>query len=93
MARIDVQNTGHTEKQEFGYTWLPKKFHTPLKPPNSEPSRKVSLSPAKLGMLLPAHLYARELATCLLPLIDPGLKPIIQNSSQYEKGWGERSTF
>ena len=30
----------------------------------------------------------RVLATNLLPLIDPGQKPTIQNSSLHENGWG-----
>ena len=52
----------HTEKQGFGYPGFQIKFKThPPKPAEVEPSfRKVSLLPAKLCMLFPAHLWVRE---------------------------------
>jgi len=63
--------------------------HTHPKLAEVEPSfRKVSLLPAKLHMLFPTHLWVRVLATNLLPLTGPGLRPTVQNSSQHENGQG-----
>ena len=54
----------------------------PPKPAEVKPNfRNVSLPPAKLLMLFAAHLWVRELATNLLPLTGPGLRPSAQNSS------------
>jgi len=69
----------HTEKQGFSYPWLSR--HTHRKPAEVEPSfRKVSLLPAKLGMLFPTYLWVREFWP-ILPLTGPGLRPTVQNSS------------
>ena len=48
----------HTEKQGFGYPGFQIKFKThPPEPAEVKPSfRKVSLLPAKLHILFPAHL-------------------------------------
>jgi len=52
----------HTERQGFGHSSFQIKFKTqPPKPAEVEPNfRKVSLLPAKLRMLFPAHLWVRE---------------------------------
>ena len=52
----------HTEKQGFGYPGFQIKFKKhPPKPAEVEHSfRKVSLLPATLFMLFPAHLWVRE---------------------------------
>ena len=52
----------YTEKQGFGYPGFQIKFKThPPKLAEFEPSfREVSLLPAKLRMLFPAHLWVRE---------------------------------
>jgi len=59
---LQAKTLYHTEKQGFGYLLLSKKFQTlPPKPAEAEPSfRKVSLPPAKLHTLFPAHLWVRE---------------------------------
>ena len=61
-SMLQVKTLYCTEKQGFGYPWLSKKFQThPPKPAEAEPSfRKVSLSPAKVRMLFPAHLWVRD---------------------------------
>ena len=60
-SELQAKTVYHTEKQGFGYLWLSKKFKTrPPKPAEVEPSfRKVSVPPAKLHMLFPAHLWVR----------------------------------
>jgi len=66
MACIELyvrgQNSLSHLKARIWLPWLSKKFQThPPKPAEVEPSfRKVSLLPAKLCMLLPAHLWIRE---------------------------------
>ena len=80
MACIELYATGknlcHNEKQGFGYPWLSKKFQThPPKPAEDEPGfRKVSLPPAKLCMLFPAHLGFREFWP---KMGGPGLRPTV----------------
>jgi len=62
-SMLQVKTLYHTEKQVIGYLWLSKKIQThPPNPADAEPSyRKVSLLPAKLRMLFPAHLWVREI--------------------------------
>ena len=62
ISMLQVKTLYHTEKQGFGYPGFQKKFQMhPPKPAEAEPSfRKVSLPPAKLHMLFPAHFLFRE---------------------------------
>ena len=58
-SMLQVKTLYHTEKQGFGHRGFQIKFKThPPKPAEVEPSlRKVSLLPAKLRILFPAHLW------------------------------------
>jgi len=63
------------------HSLAPSSIHTQSRtqPTKVEPSfRKVNVLPAKLGVLTPS---LESLATHLLPLTSPGLRPTIQNSS------------
>jgi len=61
-STLQTKTHYHTEKQGFGYSWLSKKSrHTYQNPLKLSPVlEKVSLLPAKLHMLFPAHLWVRE---------------------------------
>jgi len=63
-----VKTLYHAEKQGFGYLWLSKKsFQThPPNPAETEPGS--AYPPAKLCMLFPAHLWAKEF---WLPIYSP----------------------
>ena len=76
-ALISVKNTLSHWKARIWLSWLSKKFKThPPKPPEVEPSfRKVSLLPAKLRMLFPAHLWVREF---WLQIYTPSHRPWIE---------------
>jgi len=62
LVGIGQKTLYQTEKQGFGHCGLQIKFKThPPKLAEIEPSfRKVSLLPAKLRILFPAHLWVRE---------------------------------
>ena len=64
MTCIELVGIGQklSKKQGFGHHGFQIKFNThPPKPAEVEPSfRKVSLLPAKLHILFPAHLWVRE---------------------------------
>jgi len=72
-----------TEKQGFGYPWLQKKFQT--HPPNLlKPSPVSERSAYSLQNYLCFSLLTSDLvslATSLLPLTGPGLRPNVQTSS------------
>jgi len=84
MACIEVQEQvkthSHTGKQGFGYSysWLSKK--NPLRTIEAGPNVKLPLCKTRQGFSqLTSRL--RVLATNLLPLTGPGLRPTIKNSS------------
>ena len=95
MVCTDLPATGQNSlthwKARIWLFGLQKKFQTrPPKPAEVEPSfRKVSLLPAKLRMLFPAHLWVRELWPRIYSLwqaLDWGLT--VQNSSLHKNGRG-----
>ena len=71
----------YVEKLGFGYPGF-KKFQThQLKPTEVEPSFSHSTPCKTMHTFQRSPLGWRVLATNVLPLIDPGLKPTVQNSS------------
>jgi len=77
-SMIQAKPHCHTENQRFGYLWLSKNSTHPQKPTHCKTVRTI----------FPALL----LATNLLPLTCPGLRPTVQNSS-YVQDYTEKSTF
>ena len=94
MTCIELHDTGqNSEKQRFGYPWLSKTFQThPLKSVEAEPCfRKVSLPLQNYICFSRSPQGQRVLATNLLPLTGPGMRPTVQNSSKPRMSKGQLS--
>ena len=91
MACIELyatcQNSLPHGKQGFGYSWLSKQFQS--HPPKPSPVSERSAYPLQKYVCFSLLTSGLEsLATNLLPLTGPGLRPTVQNSSSHENGRG-----
>ena len=79
-STLQAKTRYHTEKQGFGYSWLSNNSrHTYQHPLKLSPVSEWSAYPLQNYVCF--SLLTSVLATNLLPLTGPGLRPNVQNSS------------